>query len=245
MPTDPTPRPFAEQRVEIEDQFSAHAHSNCSLCDALDVFRDACLAEIDRLLDEAEAAELQSRWSVAEHQKAIAALRASEQLPAHTYPSFQERIWWRAAREEIERLTETQIEQRVIGHGEGQRDTLADVNAGRVDDLIEPRLHPLREEIDRLQQENERLKETVAVFEPSARNWPTLLKKAEAAEAEVKRLTALTRIEPLHERMKTQHLAAIVERVKAVPTIQGIAGDFDDTWWVRKADLDRALSVAI
>jgi len=32
------------------------------------------------------------------------------------------------------------VEQRVIGHGEGQEHTIADVNAGRVDDLIQQRL---------------------------------------------------------------------------------------------------------
>ena len=32
------------------------------------------------------------------------------------------------------------IDQRVIGHGEGQEQTIEDVNAGRIDDLIQPRL---------------------------------------------------------------------------------------------------------
>ena len=32
------------------------------------------------------------------------------------------------------------INQRVVGHGEGQEHTIADVNAGRIDDLIAPRL---------------------------------------------------------------------------------------------------------
>lgn len=34
------------------------------------------------------------------------------------------------------------------GHGDGQRDALADVNAGRVDDLIMPRLSPLLKDLD-------------------------------------------------------------------------------------------------
>jgi len=37
-------------------------------------------------------------------------------------------------------LNEALISQRVIGHGEGQEHAIADVNAGRVDDLIAPRL---------------------------------------------------------------------------------------------------------
>lgn len=41
-------------------------------------------------------------------------------------------------------ITETQLlEQRMIDHAEGQRDTLADVNAGLVDDLIATRLNRL------------------------------------------------------------------------------------------------------
>jgi len=39
-----------------------------------------------------------------------------------------------------------------------------------------------------LRAEIARLTETVAVCEPSARNWPTLLKRAEAAEAQVRAL---------------------------------------------------------
>ena len=42
--------------------------------------------------------------------------------------------------EEIRTLREQLVEQRVIGHGEGQQHAIADVNAGRVDDLIAPRL---------------------------------------------------------------------------------------------------------
>lgn len=37
-------------------------------------------------------------------------------------------------------------EQRSIGHGEGQEHAIADVNAGRIDDLIAPRLDAAREE---------------------------------------------------------------------------------------------------
>lgn len=37
-------------------------------------------------------------------------------------------------------IADVLIEQRIIGHGEGQRDAIADVNAGRVDDLIKQRL---------------------------------------------------------------------------------------------------------
>ena len=40
--------------------------------------------------------------------------------------------------------TEELIVQRGIGHGEGQEHAIADVNAGRVDDLIRPRLDALR-----------------------------------------------------------------------------------------------------
>jgi hypothetical protein len=42
-----------------------------------------------------------------------------------------------------ERLNAALIDQRSIGHGEGQRDAIADVNAGRVDDLIQQRLSAL------------------------------------------------------------------------------------------------------
>lgn len=41
-------------------------------------------------------------------------------------------------------LSEQLIEQRRIGHGEGQEQTIADVNAGRIDDLIRPRLERAR-----------------------------------------------------------------------------------------------------
>ena len=40
------------------------------------------------------------------------------------------------------------VDQRSIGHGEGQRDAIADVNAGRIDDLIAPRLASLMAERD-------------------------------------------------------------------------------------------------
>ena len=56
-------------------------------------------------------------------------------------------------REGQEALKEKLIEQRCIGHGEGQRDALADVNAGRVDDLIQPRLKPLLDRIKELEWE--------------------------------------------------------------------------------------------
>lgn len=38
------------------------------------------------------------------------------------------------------------LEQRMIGHGDGQRHAIDDVNAGLVDDLIEPRLRVLIEQ---------------------------------------------------------------------------------------------------
>lgn len=43
-------------------------------------------------------------------------------------------------------------EQRLIGHGEGQEHTIADVNAGRIDDLIAPRLAAKDAEIAALKQ---------------------------------------------------------------------------------------------
>lgn len=47
-------------------------------------------------------------------------------------------LW--VAKRAIESAAAEALEQRLIGHGEGQEHTIADVNAGRVDDLIAPRL---------------------------------------------------------------------------------------------------------
>jgi chromosome segregation ATPase len=56
----------------------------------------------------------------------------------------------------IEDLIATETgEQRVIGHGDGQEHTIADVNAGRIDDMIAPRLQPLLTEIASLRQRAE------------------------------------------------------------------------------------------
>lgn len=49
-------------------------------------------------------------------------------------------------RAEVERLRAACAEQRVLGHGEGQEHAIADVNAGRIDDLIAPRLLAARAE---------------------------------------------------------------------------------------------------
>lgn len=46
----------------------------------------------------------------------------------------------RAVGEAVSRLEGELVEQRVIGHGEGQEHAIADVNAGLVDDKIAPRL---------------------------------------------------------------------------------------------------------
>lgn len=49
----------------------------------------------------------------------------------------------RDMRDRIWALEHQLLEQRSIGHGEGQEHTIADVNAGRIDDLIAPRLAEL------------------------------------------------------------------------------------------------------
>lgn len=51
----------------------------------------------------------------------------------------------KAAEAHREALEAQLVEQRSIGHGEGQEHTIADVNAGRIDDLIAPRLQAHRE----------------------------------------------------------------------------------------------------
>ena len=43
------------------------------------------------------------------------------------------------------RLAVENVEQRVLGHGEGQEHAIDDVNAGRVDDMIAPRLRVERD----------------------------------------------------------------------------------------------------
>ena len=48
------------------------------------------------------------------------------------------------------------IDQRSIGYGEGQRDAIADVNAGRIDDLIAPRLQELQVRLASLTTERDR-----------------------------------------------------------------------------------------
>jgi hypothetical protein len=53
---------------------------------------------------------------------------------------------------------EALVDQRVIGHGEGQEHAIADVNAGLIDDLIQPRLRLA------VEQERERLRGQVAAL---------------------------------------------------------------------------------
>lgn len=50
--------------------------------------------------------------------------------------------------ERLERAEAAAVDQRIVGHGEGQEHTIADVNAGRVDDLIAPRLADLRAKLE-------------------------------------------------------------------------------------------------
>lgn len=60
--------------------------------------------ERDELRDELEAEKRQTVWSIEEHRRACEAIQSAEGLPVNTYPSFQERVWWRAAQCRIAEL---------------------------------------------------------------------------------------------------------------------------------------------
>jgi HAMP domain-containing protein len=76
-----------------------------------------------------------------------------------------ERVWFRKVGNTFEQTTidavqailaEALVAARVLGHGDGQEHAIADVNAGRVDDLIEPRLtelHALQQALAALAQQ--------------------------------------------------------------------------------------------
>ena len=61
-------------------------------------------------------------------------------------------VKWEDVQELLARHQEQLVEQRCIGHGEGQEHTIADVNAGRIDDLIAPRLSDLLVRVGHLEQ---------------------------------------------------------------------------------------------
>lgn len=57
--------------------------------------------EIADLRDDVAEAEAHINWAPAEHKLAYEAIQQSEGLPPNHYPSFQERVWWRAAQDAI------------------------------------------------------------------------------------------------------------------------------------------------
>jgi hypothetical protein len=60
--------------------------------------------------DKLAEAEFVTRWTPEEHQRAIAAIQQSESMPSNAFPSFQERVWWRAAQERVQQAEQARDE---------------------------------------------------------------------------------------------------------------------------------------
>lgn len=88
----------------------------------------------------------------------------------------------------IARLEEECLQQRVIGHGDGQQHAIDDVNAGRVDDLIAPRLAQAEAALRDVQAQRDfqqaRGDRWLKAFNESEQFQDGPTKRAEKAEAE-------------------------------------------------------------
>jgi len=54
------------------------------------------MKELEKDIEDLEQEKLDAVWSEQEHQRAVAAIQQAESLDKNHYPSFQERVWWRA-----------------------------------------------------------------------------------------------------------------------------------------------------
>ena len=102
-----------------------------------------------------QAASLQAKWEQKDgtfREVQIAALLDLAAVEIARLTAERDE-WKEATRKAIQvggQLEAQVLEQRTIGHGEGQEHAIADVNAGRVDDLIRPRLDRAEADLESL-----------------------------------------------------------------------------------------------
>lgn len=159
-------------------------------------------------------------------------------------------------------ITEALIEQRCIGHGEGQEHTIADVNAGLIDDLIQPRLKALKDQLVTVTAERdtaqlEAVRDAAETYKIVVGERDKALNERDTAQADsahyYKRLCEVARIlETRPGQTSTERAIEVIRQLAAArrdeAALRGLLERMCDAWCSQAAmgvDRDDPLLVAV